>query len=423
MTEESDYYVLDRDLLPNYLGAIPKVVDALGLEAGFGADAITIDEIGDGNLNFVYRVTNASDDSKQVIVKQAVPYLRMVGEEWPLSRDRMTYEIRALTIYNETVPDLVPTIFHADEPMSTLVMQCLSDHIILRIGMIDAITYPKVAEHVGLFMAETLFKTSAWAMPSEARRELMDQFTMNAELCKLTEEFIFTFPYMVHDSNYSNPATDAWAKENVHTDTAYKLDVLKLKDLFVAKTDALLHADLHTGSLMVNQDESYVIDMEFAYFGPFGFDVGKVISNFLLACTSHFSRDGGVEYREWLIDQVPVIWNTFEKRFLELWAEVDESTMLTAGLLTSEETATLRADFMTNLLRESAGFCACSMARRTLGIAGVADIRDIEDLDVRSQLEITNLQLSKRIMAERNTLSSIDDLVAIVRDFYSSVAL
>ncbi len=420
---ETDYYVLDRDSLPQYLNAIPSIVEALGLSAGFSGDEITIDEIGDGNLNFVYRVNNATDASKSVIVKQAVPYLRMVGEEWPLSRARMTFEIRALQLYNEVVPDLVPTIYHADEHMSTLVMQCLSDHIILRIGMIDGVTYPKVAEDIAMFMAETLFKTSAWSMPSEARRALMDKFTLNDELCKLTEEFIFTFPYMEHDSNYSNPATDEWAKANIHTDSAYKLDVLKFKDLFVAKTDALLHADLHTGSLMVNQDESYVIDMEFAYFGPFGFDIGKIISNFLLCATAHYVRDGGAEYREWLIEQIPVIWNTFEKRFVELWVEADETTMLINGLLTEDEFATLRSQFMVDLLQESVGFCACSMARRTLGIAGVADVRDIEDLALRSKLEVLNLELSKQLMASRHSISSIEDFVALVRSFHANVSI
>ena len=412
------YQILDRESLPGYLASIPEVVAVLGDEPD-----PEILEIGDGNLNFVYRVTNPLDSSKAVIVKQAVPYLRMVGEEWPLGRDRMTYEIRALQLYNELVPELVPRIHHADEEMSTLVMQYLDDHLILRLGMIDAVTYPKVAEHIGLFMAETLFRTSAWSMASEERRQLMDRFTLNAELCKLTEEFIFTFPYMEHESNYSNPATDQWARENIHTDTQYKLDVLEFKDLFLAKADALLHADLHTGSLMVNQAESYVIDMEFAYFGPFGFDVGKVISNFLLSCTSHLYRSGGAEYRSWLIDQIEVIWTTFATRFDELWVAAGDSAMLVDGLLTAEEFSTLRSQFMVELLRESAGFAACSMARRTLGIAGVADIRDIEDLDIRSTLEISNLKLSKQLMAQRNELSSIDDLLAVVRAHFAQPIL
>ena len=413
-----NYQILDRASLPGYLHSIPAVVEVLGSDPN-----PEIIEIGDGNLNFVYRVTNPTDESRSVIVKQAVPYLRMVGEEWPLGRDRMTYEIRALQLYNELTPGFVPEIFHADEEMSTLVMQYLDDHIILRLGMIDGITYPKVSEHLGLFMAETLFGTSAWSMASEERRQLMDRFTLNAELCKLTEEFIFAFPYMVHDSNYSNPATDAWARENIHADTAYKLDMLAMKDLFVTKADALIHGDLHTGSLMVNQSDSYVIDMEFAFFGPFGFDVGKVISNFLLSATSHAHHSDDATYRDWLIAQIVVIWNTFAKRFDELWAAASESTMLTEGLLAAEEFAELRRRFMVDLLREAAGFAACSMARRTLGIAGVADVRDIEDLDVRSKIEIANLKLSKRLMAERAKLSTIDDLVNLVRDHYATPIL
>ncbi len=417
---DSQYRILDRESLPEYLSGIPAALSVLSDGQSITSSDIDIVEIGDGNLNFVYRVTSQADPARSVIVKQAVPYLRMVGEEWPLSRDRMTFEIRALQIYNDVVPDLVPTIFHADEEMSTLIMQCLDDHIILRQGMIDGIYYPQVAEDIGKFLAETLFRTSAWSMPSEERRKLMDRFTLNAELCKLTEEFIFTFPYMDHESNYSNPATDAWARENIHTDSQYKLDVLEFKDLFVAKTDALLHADLHTGSLMVNETESYVIDMEFAYFGPFGFDVGKIISNFLLAATSHFELDGGAEYRTWLIDQIAVLWNTFHDRFLELWRESGQSTMLVDGLLTDAEFDQLAERFMLDLLRESAGFCACSMARRTVGIAGVADIRDIEDVDRRSTLEITNLELSKQVMAQRHELSSIADLQSLARDFYDS---
>ena len=55
------------------------------------------------------------------------------------------------------------------------------------------------------------------------------------------------------------------------------------------------------------------------------------------------------------------------------------------------------------------------MARRTLSIAGVADIRDIEDVEVRADLEIKNLELSMALMRERTSIESIDDLVSVVR--------
>lgn len=412
------YRILDRASIPAYLAGIPAVTDVLGA----GAE-LDIHEIGDGNLNFVYKVSNSADSSKTVIVKQAVPFLRMAGEAWPLARDRMRFEIRALSTYGQLVPDLVPKIYHADEEMSTVVMQCLNDHIILRMGMIEGVRYPDVAEHIGHFMAETLFKTSAWSMGSIERRELMHQYTLNSDLCKLTEDFIFTFPYLGHESNYSNPATDQWTKDNIHTDYEYKRDVLILKELFVSKTEALLHGDLHTGSIMVNQDESYIIDPEFAFFGPISFDVGKVIANFLLCSSSHYHRSGGAEYRQWLLEQIPVIWNTFESQFLEQWEKADESTMLANGLLSDEDQVRFRIDFMMNILQDAAGFAACSMARRTIGIAGVADVRDIEDQAIRSTIEIFNLKLSKRLMAERKTLKTFDDLLVLIHDFYSAPTL
>ncbi len=415
---DAEYQILERSSIPAYLADIPAVAAILGK-----GEELDIQEIGDGNLNFVFRVSSKADASKSVIVKQAVPYLRMAGEAWPLGRDRMRFEIRAFSAYNDLVPHLVPKIYHADEEMSTVVMQCLDDHIILRIGMIEGIRYPLVAQHIGEFMAETLFKTSAWSMGSIERRELMHQFTLNTELCKLTEDFIFTFPYFAHDSNYSNAATDQWAKENIHTDYQYKRDVLAFKELFVSKSEALLHGDLHSGSIMVNQDESYIIDPEFAFFGPISFEVGKVISNFLLSCTSHYHRSGGADYRQWLLEQVSLIWKTFDSRFVEQWEQAGESTMLSDGMFSKEDLAKFRDGFMVNILQDAAGFAACSMARRTVGIAGVADIRDIEDLEIRSALEIANLKLSKLLMSERKKLTTIDELLTLVHKFYSNPIL
>lgn len=412
------YQILDKASIPKYLETIDGISNILG-----DYKSLDIHEIGDGNLNYVYRVSNSSDSTKSVIVKQAVPYLRMAGEDWPLARERMKYEIRALTIYNDLVPNLVPKIHHADEGMSTLVMQFLDDHMILRNGMIEGIEYPNVSADLGQFMAQTLFKTSAWAMGSIERRELMDQFLLNSELCKLTEEFIFTFPYILHESNYSNEQTDQWAVENIHNDFEYKRDILHFKELFVTKTEALVHGDLHSGSLMVNQKDSYIIDMEFAFFGPISFDIGKVFSNFLLCCTSHYHHSGGERYRSWILQQLPVVWSTFESSFLELWEKAGESTMHNEGFFNPEQQADFRSYFMTQLLQDSIGFAACSMARRTLGIAGVADIRDIEDTATRSKLEIANLKLSKLLMSQRKSIHDVDALLKIVNQFYSTPIL
>ena len=52
-------------------------------------------EIGDGNLNYVFKL---DDGEKSIIIKQALPYAKVVGESWPLSIKRATIESKALQI-------------------------------------------------------------------------------------------------------------------------------------------------------------------------------------------------------------------------------------------------------------------------------------------------------------------------------------
>jgi len=412
------YKILDKSSIPGYLNGLPKVMDVLGKGSG-----LDIEEIGDGNLNYVYIIRRSDSPDRSVVLKQAVPYLRMAGEEWPLSRDRMIYEIKALQAYNDLVPEYVPTIYHSDEEMSVLVMKALNDHTVVRYSMIRGVVFPKIGRDIGTFLAESLFRTSALGMGSIDRRHLMDQFTLNDELCKLTEDFVFTFPYMEHESNYSNPITNEFARENLRCDTEYKLGVLKFKELFMTKTDALLHADLHTGSLMANPDETYVIDTEFAFFGPFGFDIGKIIANFLLSYTSHYFHSNDDSYQNWLLVEAMNIWKRFEKRFLELWDSQGESALLVDGFLADNELREYKQRFMLKILHDSIGFCACSLARRMLGIAGVPDIRDIEDLGIRSKLEIINIELSSLLLPMHDEINSIEQFESILRSFYASINL
>lgn len=76
------------------------------------------------------------------------------------------------------------------------------------------------------------------------------------------------------------------------------------------QAQALLHGDMHTGSLMVTQNTTYAIDAEFAFYGPIAFDVGKFMANLLLAffaldghCTAADTR---TQQRAWLY-QVPTL--------------------------------------------------------------------------------------------------------------------
>ena len=79
-----------NDTLPAYLSGIVDVAKLLG---GAPADW-SVQEVGDGNLNLVFIVIGKRGG---VAVKQALPYVRLVGESWPLPLSRAHYEHMALT--------------------------------------------------------------------------------------------------------------------------------------------------------------------------------------------------------------------------------------------------------------------------------------------------------------------------------------
>jgi len=90
--------------------------------------------VGDGNLNLVFIVRNGD---KSVIAKQALPYVRLVGESWPLPLSRAYFEYQTLKRESDVASQWVPEIILYDHEMALIVMEHLTPHIILRKGLIQ----------------------------------------------------------------------------------------------------------------------------------------------------------------------------------------------------------------------------------------------------------------------------------------------
>ena len=91
----------------------------------------------------------------------------------------------------------------------------------------------------------------------------------------------------MHSILLSSPYLDSDA-EAVRQDNILKLEVAELKSKFCERTQALIHGDLHTGSIMVTSNSTQVIDPEFSFYAPMGFEVGALIGNLILA---YFAQD------------------------------------------------------------------------------------------------------------------------------------
>ena len=314
------YAAVDGSRLAGALGQIPAVRDRLG-----GAPQTwRIREVGDGNLNLVFIVEGNRDG---VVVKQALPYVRLVGEAWPLPLERSWFEYNALTEQARHAPRLTPEVFHFDRAQAMIVMEYLRPHVIMRKGLIRGIEYPRFADDIAEFLAATLFNTSALAGTAAEHKARVELFAPNTALCKITEDLVFTDPYREAPLNrWTRPWLDA-EKLAFERDSALKVAAQALKLKFMTSAEALIHGDLHTGSIMITSEDTRVIDPEFAFIGPMGFDIGAVIGNLLLA---YFAQGGA---RGWAAMRATPIANGFlprpgksgpgfHDRFLALWRAV-----------------------------------------------------------------------------------------------------
>jgi 5-methylthioribose kinase len=310
-------------------------------------------------------------------------------------------------------------VFFFSKPNGLMVMQYLaSPIIILRKGLIAGLKYPTMATDMGTFCAKTLFKTSGFKLsPTEIRKQV-EFWSKNVEMCALTEQVVFTEPYMEASNNHWTKPFLNFEKEAIEKDVELKVAAAKYKAKFVTQTQALLHADLHSGSVMCAPaaGQTFVIDPEFAFYGPMGFDLGAFIANLLLAYVSQGGHENGDDYGEWILEQVSVFWTTFCKDFIQLWSDPAQHTGFLYGRSTldsPEAVAASQEAFLKELLADTLGFAGMKMLRRIVGIAHVEDLDSIHDDQTRAICEIQGLHIAKTFIKSPPT--TIEGAIHVAR--------
>lgn len=392
------YQPLTLETIGSYVRSRPEMRSIFHEDDEF--DAV---EVGDGNLNLVFKVWAKTDRKRTVVFKQALPYLRLVGDSWPLPPDRARIEAQALAIHYQLVPAHTPKVYFYDPDLYLTAMQNLDDHLIMRKGLSQGIKYPHFAEHIGVFLARTLGYTSDLVLDYRAKKLEVARF-INPELCKITEDLVFTEPYRYTERNRFDKELEPQVLK-LQTDEALHIEVAIMKEKFMTQAQALVHGDLHTGSIMVNQTDTYVIDPEFAFYGPIGFDVGAVIGNLLLNYAAHEVRTADpekrAEFRRYLTDTIIQLWQVFEREFQAVWGQVDSINMPKG----------YQQDYMRRILQDAAGMGACKMMRRIIGLAGVEDIRGIEDVHDRTIAASLALNIGYQLIINRHAFTRIEEWV------------
>lgn len=411
------FEALSVETLPKRLGETAALTERIGRDAR----SWKVREVGDGNLNLVFIVKGARGG---IAVKQALPYVRLVGESWPLPLSRAHYEHLALSRQAQLAPGLVPAVLHHHDALALTVMELLEPHIIMRKGLVGARQYPRFIDDITTFMARTLFFTSDLAVAAAEKKEGIAAFAGNHALCKITEDLIFTDPYRFAEQNrWTAPYLDGLAAQ-LRDDMELHVAVSRLKLKFMASPEALLHGDLHTGSIMVTDNETRVIDPEFAFYGPMGFDVGAVLANLLMAyfASAGHERAAGERsaFEGWVLETVEQVWRDFGRKFLDLWRAEATGDAYPPSLFTGDRGAAhLEAErqaYMQRLFTDAVGFAAAKIIRRIFGLAHNIDFELIEDPRRRAICEARAVRLARKMMVDAPTFRTIADVTGAARN-------
>jgi 5-methylthioribose kinase len=146
-----------------------------------------------------------------------------------------------------------------------------------------------------------------------------------------------------------------------------------------------------------------------------GFDIGALIANLVMSWVSHTVLDEKRDYTDWILTTIEEIWQRFEEKFLQLWNNTGESALFTEGFANDAICKTYQTQYMQTLLQESSGFAGCKIIRRQFGIAGVEDIRGIEDDRLREIANRLALSIGERFVKQYHTVKNSQDMIQLIR--------
>lgn len=391
--------------LKAHIAAVP----ALARLFPAGTADLRVTEIGDGNLNFVFFVHGPE---AALAIKQALPWSRVSKGARALGAERLGFETRALQVFGALAPDHVPRVHHYDAERALMAQTFLTGHRVLRQALLGPGEWPLLGAHMADYLVACLLGTSALAMVPAERRRLAAEFAGNIALCEITERLVLTQPFTRAEANrWSRPALDA-AVAAMQGEVRVQTRVRDLKLAFLTRSEALLHGDLHSGSIMVTGESTQVIDPEFAVFGPMGFDIGMLLGNLML---SWFAQPGWPEApaarRAQLLAAVARIWEGFAAGLAALARDPAPGTLLHG--LEAPARAAWAARHLDDVLQDTIGFAAVEMVRRLIGAAHVADFDAIADARIREACEAAALAHATRLLAQEGRFASIAALTAV----------
>ena len=309
-----------------------------------------------------------------------------------------------MAVTAECAPEYMPAYHGFDAERFVLAMENMDRWTVWRTALNRGEIHRGAEDDMGRYVARLSFYTSLfWVEQQELKRRMAE--ATNPELCKITEDLVFTEPYIDHEHNRWAPGVEPAVRE-LQRDQRHVAEVGKLKFQFMTAGEALVHGDLHTGSVFValegGRGRGRAFDSEFCYYGPVGFDLGALFGNYLFAQVRAAALGRPADFTRWVAGLPSGTWRAFEDEMRSLWPKRRETFL---NDLYFEH-------WLARILQDAAGFGGCKAIRRIIGFAKVSDIQTLE-ADAHVAAATAVLRAASRWIKERSAVERPEDLEEI----------
>ena len=380
-------------------------------------EKITITEIGrneidgDGFVNFVYRV--CTESGACIIVKQAKPYLKFFGKDkMPLPPDRNEAEADINRIRAGIIPQYIPELIHIDKANHLYIAQDCGHLDIMRFGLARGKLYPHFPQMMGEYIAKSNFYTSELFLDQTLHKELGIRFSA-LDMSLIMERILFTDEELFDSFDSSAGASarhkilagDFWNKRQA------RLELLRLRDIYMKKKECLVHGDLHTSNTLISGEEMKIIDMEYAHLGPFSSDMGYLLGNFVYVYAAWFFRDcpkeQGEKMRAAALDYIESTLRQYIAVFNQCWQK-DVKALFSPYPEYLE-------DLIQTFVCETARFMGSQICSRICAFAETIDFDSIENPSKRDDARELALLIGHTLLMQGESLSKPQDITRLIR--------
>lgn len=389
------------------------VVDHTNFFGDGKASDLNIKEVSDGNINHVYRV---DDGKKSLILKQTGKTIRTSGN--PLDQHRGHIEDRTLEIQRKLSGGQVPEVYDYNETMHVILMENVAAFKNLRYELKREHIFPKFSDQISSFMTNVLLPTTDLVMDRIEKKKMVKDF-VNVGPCDITEKLVLTEPYYNYlGRNVFDGKIKPFVEQNLYNNSPLKVEVGKLRNNFMNNAQALLHGDLHSGSIFINESDVRVFDSEFAFYGPMGYDIGNVVGNLVFPYVvqkAYLEKQGkgNKEFITWLRKTIAEV---FDMTFSKMSKKYDEIVRFPFYKERGFKNAYLRS-----VENDTLGYAGTEIIRRTVGDSKVLEITDIEDQALQNLVMEIFVKVGSNLIMNRGVYNSGSEIVDDIDEIFNKM--